>query len=102
MANVTVSPVVPFNNEDEQKSEYVHDDNIKKQPTSSSKSKTEGHDLFEAVQQATFKQVQISHQGGVDAIGRESNACKKPRKKCTFKSGCLVAPFVTSPFQPKI
>ena len=24
MANVTVSPVVPFNNEDEQKSEYVH------------------------------------------------------------------------------
>ena len=25
MANVTVSPVVPFNNEDEQKSEYVHD-----------------------------------------------------------------------------
>ena len=65
MANVTVSPVVPFNNEDEQKSEYVHDDNIKKQPTSSSKSKTEGHDLFEAVQQATFKQVQISHQGGI-------------------------------------
>ena len=64
MANVTVSPVVPFNNEDEQKSEYVHDDNNNnKQPTSSSK--TEGHDLFDAVQQATFKQVQISHQGGV-------------------------------------
>ena len=30
MANVTVSPVVPFNNEDEQKSEYVHDDNNNK------------------------------------------------------------------------
>ena len=51
MANVTVSPVVPFNNEDEQKSEYVHDNNAL--PIS-----------------CTWMQLD----------GR-ANACKKPRKK---------------------
>ena len=57
MANVTISPVVPFKQE-----EGLND---VEQKQGSITGATGGNSLFDAVQQATFKEVQMSHQGGV-------------------------------------